>query len=301
MPAKTKYRNRKNKTRRHNNKTKRCRRRQSKCSLAKLMRGGEGDIELQTQNKETEGDDLEKQLEGQGEAEPENKPEGEETQPSTTESSASNNTIKLKRYNDQTVVDLQIKQDDTYKTILGETTDPFVLIINNQIMNENKIPDDSKVDVSGNEVVYIFTYKYKNLVDNQIDYNIPKIGITTEDLKKVEISPNEEPQPSVIGNKVLDTECYIDGQGILRKYNKSNNILQKVLIIDVPEKSNVDNSSNDLLTEANKVLDDLGSLLEKIKDSMPNYMEIDITVREENKRYIISKETPYIVGNVENM
>jgi hypothetical protein len=292
MPAKTKYRNRKNKTRRHNNKTKKCRKRQSKCRLAKLMRGGNGendDIEIQTMgnlnNGTSEENNIlqEQQKEVTEEGETQGQGEGEVKQPTTE-----NKKITIKRYN-STAQDIDIKQGDTYENILGDAPDPFIVFIDER---EKDVTLTEVVDLSVNKID-IFTYKYKNLVDNDNEIkniqDIPKIEITNEDLKKVELS---QQQLSVIGNRVLETEYYIDNQGIMRKYNVNENTIQKVLIIDVPDKINVESQeSNTLLTEANKALDDLGSLLEEIKKSMPDYIEIDIA----DKRYIISKETPYII------
>jgi hypothetical protein len=344
MPAKTKYRNRKNKTRRYNNKTKRHRRRQSKCSLAKLMRGGDGDTptppatEVSEESSGTEVEKEEEPIPTEGSAESYDKTEPVTTPPATeieneektgptdtaessgkeiegedvekeepvpttpaTEVSAEPSeekeesvptpaeiTIHYYNSSNSTVVEIKPDSDSKYKDLFDaeHKDDAFIVIMNDGNDTKTDISSDSVVvDVENNANANIFTYKYKNVVDNNksID-DIPKISIMAEDLEKVNT-------PDVIGNQLMNTNYYIDDQGILREYNiDDNTTIQKVLITDVPEPLPVENE-NSILTSANKVLNDLGDLLKNIKDSMPPYIEVLF----KDNSYIISKENPYIV------
>jgi hypothetical protein len=182
--------------------------------------------------------------------------------------------VSIVRYDSWTKPIIKIiNTPTTYRILLENEKTNVVLFINNEI---NEVSVDDLIDMSNSDIT-IYTYKYKQNSDIEPEKN-EDLKIENEDVKDVS---NEN--ISIIGNKIRDTNYYIDNKGVMRIYDKTNNKIMKVLFTDIEnEDNNIDRQ------EEKKILD---NLLKKIYDIIPEYMTVILG----NKRYIISKENTYII------
>lgn len=321
MPSKTKYTNRQNKTRRHNNKTRKSRQTPSNCKLAKLMRGGgvfggngdEKDADKKDDKPDDKPDDTsddKKETETTKPTHtpltPESKPVDTNTETTTpppvenipppqvdtqqTEGIKLSTTVTIHHFGATDTNLKTIIQETTYGELLNDKTNDKVMIVKGDSFDNAVVEFPSAEDIIkvGDPSVDLYTYRYKDAETEK--NNLEKIPITKTDDTSVTIDTN------VLGNNILYTNYYIDKQGILRKYDNIDKIIHKVLIVDVPKDESkeplVDNT--DIAKEATETLNRLETLLQKIKEMLPSYMEVTL----DGKNYIISKDNPYIVVDI---
>jgi hypothetical protein len=91
--------------------------------------------------------------------------------------------------------------------------------------------------------------------------------------------------PDELGNYIYRGS---NDTGITRSFDPDTEFIRKVLVTELPDKPLEENQfMSDFLT----TLQDLERLLEKIKESLPEYMEVVYN----GKTHVISKDSPYIV------
>ena len=127
-------------------------------------------------------------------------------------------------------------------------------------------------------------HKYKNEI-TEGDASVPdKLQITNDDL--IDITNDD-----VLGTKSADG-IYVN-DGIL--YNKGENndkTIKKVTILDIPEvRVETTPTDNQLANDAANLLKSLSDLLTNVKATIPDYVEVQFN----DKKYIISKLSPYIL------
>lgn len=128
-------------------------------------------------------------------------------------------------------------------------------------------------------------YKYNNLIAGDVIVEgIEQIPISKDDI-------TVEDNISVLGTPVPNTNYYIDLQGVRREFKEGVTSILKVNIVELPTLEGAAEEGNKFLTEANTALTALGTMLQQIYGLLPEYMEVDL----DGKRYIISKQNPYIV------
>ena len=291
--VRTKGRKQKNRTRRLRNKTKR---RCHTCnSILKLFKGGNGE-----------------------ESDPTISTEGSENVPQSTSSNpipdtnnnelTSNSGMESSVNVPQSTSPIQTPDTNLSEGTIdssiedSEFTPSSIPIQNTQNTNDNS---EKENNISSNEYVETETennqqqpsleiepqptpvipnYKYKNEV-TEGDTSVPdKLTITSEDLLDI---TNDD----VLGTKSADG-TYIN-DGIL--YNKEENdgkTIKKVTIMDIPEVL-VETTPTDnlLVNQATTLLKSLSYLLTSVKDTIPDYVEVQL----DDKKFIISKSSPYIV------
>ena len=183
-------------------------------------------------------------------------------------------------YNNDTAKDIDKKE-------LDSITDPYIVFVDDGNTTESHVSNPSNLEIADGKKADVYTYKYDNIANQD--------ATSTADLKKITISPDDIDQTDSsvtdpLGNRVKETDYYIDSQGILRKYNVDTNEIKRVMITDVPD---VDNQGNSILIDANNaVLISIQNLLKAVKKTMPEYMIIELN---DGKSYVISKENPYII------
>ena len=262
--VRTKGRKQKNRTRRLRNKTKR---RCHTCnSILKLFKGGNGedsDTTISTEGSENvpqSTSPIQTPDTNLSEGTIDSSIEGSEFTPSSISIQNTQNT------NDNSEKENNISSNEYVET---ETE-------NNQ--------QQPSLEIEPQPTPVIPNYKYKNEV-TEGDTSVPdKLTITSEDLLDI---TNDD----VLGTKSADG-TYIN-DGIL--YNKEENdgkTIKKVTIMDIPEVL-VETTPTDnlLVNQATTLLKSLSYLLTSVKDTIPDYVEVQL----DDKKFIISKSSPYIV------
>ena len=190
---------------------------------------------------------------------------------------------------------VKIEKEMSYRELLGNEDNKFIVVLK----KENETPtidtsityDSMITPTTEKQTIGVFTYKYTNIVDNEeLVADLGKIPITNDDLS----NDTEIIDVSFLGNKVMETNNYIDSDGILRIFDETINKISKVLIVDVPNNetgSSGENNENQFLMDATSTLNSLGNLLQKIKEILPKYMVVEL----DGKKFVISKDNSYIV------
>lgn len=279
MPAKTKYRNRRNKTRRRNNKTRRYRHRTTS-SVARLMKGGQESVVDNDGNTNRENTNFEPIQQNKEPLPAEQIKEvpisNTSSQPVLSDSSdvdVSNSLPEPISAEPNQVEGSNEEQVTPVATETNQVEEPT------EEQNIDKSPSPDPTHAVEPE------YKYDNLIvgDEPVE-GIEKIPISKEDLTM-------EDNVSVLGTQVPNTNYYIDLQGVRREFKEGVTSIWKVNIVDVPTLEQSAEGENTLVAEANTALVALGAMLLQIYEILPEYMEVDF----EGKRYLISKQNPYIV------
>jgi hypothetical protein len=174
-----------------------------------------------------------------------------------------------------------------YNSLINTETDRILAVKNSNLESvDNSITYDSQI-MPGQDTIHIFVYRYpNNATDNHLNES-QHIQITQDDISMVD-------DKGFIGNRVSDTDRYIDHQGILRIYD-NNHSIYKITVTESPfddeELSDNVSDENSFLKEATDTLKSISNLLHKIKVMLPDYMEAEL----DGKKYIFSKETPFLI------
>lgn len=268
------------------------RRQKSNCKLAKLMRGGLGEGEDDNTGADLSNlsgslpppppppSDLSPQLESSEslptsdltETEPDLQLEPSESSP-TSDIPATQPDLS----GSPTTTDITETEPDFSGTPPPSTTD--VVEPSSSDLSDN-LPLNSQPTNSAT------LYPGTTLTDIE---GLSKIILTDNDLS----DPNEVFDPSVLGDQdPVSSNSYIyhgtNDTGITRSFDPDNEKIRKVLITEVPESPL---EGNILSTDFSTTLQDIQRLLETIKDTLPEYMEVVYN----DKTYIISKNNPYII------